>query len=232
MIMKYAITNIGVLMAVLVVVSVGATYAVTQGIVGHPNGPVGAFMTGNVQITQFDGEGNIIAFRQTGNHIVDTGMDLIIRQVFADVNATTVGWDVPPAGLKGVVRYMEIGTGGEIKLLHNDTDIAFAIVGCARQDAAFINVSSHRSPNSSGMSDDCIVTDPNGDLCRARINVTATASFSGMVCSGALDIDEAGIFNDPLTGMGEMFARNTFGGVVLNPPDTLALDWEFTFTDS
>jgi len=79
-------------MAVLVVVSVGTTYAVTQSIVDHPNGPVGALMTGNVKITQFDGEGNIIAYRQTSNNIVDTGMDLIIRQVFADINATTAGW--------------------------------------------------------------------------------------------------------------------------------------------
>ena len=219
-------------MAVLVVVSVGTTYAITQSIVDHTNGAPGALMTGNVKITQFDGEGNIIAFRQTSNNIVDTGMDLIIRQVFADINATTAGWDTPPAGLKGVVRYMEIGTGGENKLLHNDTDIAVVIAGCARQDATILNVSSHRSPNSSGMSDDCFVADPTGLSCNSRVNVTATASFSGMVCSGALDIDEAGIFNDPTTGMGEMFARNTFGGVVLNPPDTLALDWEFTFTDN
>lgn len=219
-------------MAVLVAVSVGTTYAITQGIVDQPNGPSGALMTANVKITQYDGDGNIIAYRQTGNHIVDTGMDLIIRQVFADINATTGGWDTPPAGLKGVVRYMEIGTGGENKLLHNDTDIALAIAGCVRQDALFINVSSHRAPNSSGMVDDCFVADPTGLSCKSRINVTATASFSGMSCSGALDIDEAGIFNDPTTGTGEMFARNTFGGVVLNPPDTLALDWEFTFSDS
>ena len=218
-------------MAVLVVVSVGTTYAVTQSIVDHTNGAPGALMTGNVKITQFDGEGNIIAYRQTSNNIVDTGMDLIIRQVFADINATTGGWDVPPVGLKGVVRYMEIGTGGENKLLHNDTDIAVAIAGCARQDSVILNVSAHRSPGPvAGL--DCFAIDPTGLSCNSRINVTATASFSGMVCSGALDIDEAGIFNDPTTGMGEMFARNTFGGVVLNPPDTLALDWEFTFTDN
>jgi len=218
-------------MAVLVVVSVGTTYAVTQSIVSNTNGAPGALMTGNVKITQFDGEGNIIAYRQTSNNIVDTGMDLIIRQVFADVNATTALWDVPPVGLKGVVRYMEIGTGGENKLLHNDTDIAVAIAGCARQDAGILNVSSHRSPGPvAGL--DCFAIDASGLSCNSRINVTATASFSGMVCSGALDIDEAGIFNDPTTGMGEMFARNTFGGVVLNPPDTLALDWEFTFTDN
>ncbi len=219
-------------MAVLVVVSVGTTYAITQSIVDHTNGAPGALMTGNVKITQFDGEGNIIAYRQTSNNIVDTGMDLIIRQVFADINATTGGWDVPPAGLKGVVRYMEIGTGGENKLLHNDTDIATAIAMCARQDALFVNVSSHRSPDSTGGVDDCFAIDMTGLSCNSRINVTATASFSGMVCSGVADIDEAGIFNDPTTGMGEMFARNTFGGVVLNPPDTLALDWEFTFTDN
>ncbi len=218
-------------MAVLVVVSVGTTFAVTLSIVDHPNGPSGALMTGNVKITQFDGEGNIIAYRQTSNNIVDNGMNLIIRQVFADINATTGTWDLPPLGVDGVVRWMEIGTGGENKLLHNDTDIATVIGGCARQDAAFVNVSAHRSPGPVATLD-CFALDPSGLTCNSRINVTATASFSGMVCSGVADIDEAGIFNDPTSGMGEMFARNTFGGVVLNPPDTLALDWEFTFTDS
>ena len=71
---------------------------------------------------------------------------------------------------------------------------------------------------------------PNSADCSAQANVTAQAQFTGANCAGALTIDEAGMFND--NAAGTMFARNNFGGVVLNAPDTLQLDWEFTFTDS
>jgi len=209
-------------MAVLVVITAGSTYVLTADLADYDKIKTsGPLMTGNVKITQYDGDGNIVAYRQSFNNIVAGGMEMIMQQVFHDINTTA---PFPVAGASGRVQFMEIGTGGENKLLYNDTDIFVDIPTCARQDAIIANVSSHKAP------DDCKITDPSGLSCFARMNVTAMASFSGMQCSGALDIDEAGIFND--LAAGTMFARNTFGGVVLNPPDTLALDWEFTFTDS
>jgi len=145
-------------------------------------------------------------------------------QVFDDINSSA---QYPLTGTGGQVKYMELGLSGEWPLLSNDTNIREQLQwACTRQDSAITNVSSHMS----GMG--CLLSDPTGASCRARMNVTAMASFSGMFCSNATDIDEAGIFNHPTSQQGTMFARNTFGGVVLSPPDTLALDWEFTFTDS
>lgn len=230
MIMKLTTTNIVVIMSALIVLSAGTTFAFTQGLVDNNSRPSGALFTGNVKVTQYDGAGNIIAYRQSDNHIVAEGMELIMINMFSDINASSSGWEAPPAGADSKVRWMEIGTAGEWNLLFNDTDLRNNVGGtCVRQDASVTNVSSHRSPVDPV---NCLVTDPDGGTCRARMNVTAMASFSGMQCSGAFDIDEAGIFNDPAFAGGEMFARNNFGGVVLNPPDTLALDWEFTFTDS
>jgi len=233
MVMKLTTTNIVVIMSALIVLSAGTTFAFTQGLVDNNSRLSGALFTGNVKVTQYDGAGNIIAYRQSDNHIVAQGMELIMRQVFDDINFSAnnpnpgINWDVAPTG-EGQVKWMEIGNAGEWNLLYNDTDLRNNTGGsCVRQNAAFTNVSSHRMPVDPV---DCLVTDPDGSTCRARMNVTAMASFSGMQCSGALDIDEAGIFNNFTSG--ELFARNTFGGVVLNAPDTLALDWEFTFTDS
>ena len=232
--MKLTTTNIVVIMSALIVISAGTTFAFTQGLVDNNSRLSGALFAGNVKVTQYDGDGNIIAYRQSDNHIVAQGMELIMRNVFSDINASSAAWEAPPTGADSKVRWMEIGTAGEWQLLFNDTDIRLPIgAPCGgaggRAQAAFTNVSSHKSPVDPAL---CDVTDPTGFTCRARMNVTAMASFSGMQCAGALDIDEAGIFNDPTSGTGEMFARNTFGGVVLNAPDTLALDWEFTFTDS
>jgi hypothetical protein len=237
MLMNLSKTNIGFIMVAIVAISVGSTYALTNNF-AELSAPAGALLTGNVKVTQYDGDGNIVAFRQTDNHIVAKGMELIMRQVFDDVNATAYGfgpspdpWAVAPTGTSGQVKWMEIGIGGENRLLYNDTNINMIVAaGCLREDAVIENVSSEYV----GFGDpaNCVLTGMQQD-CRARMNVTAMASFSGMTCaSGAFDIDEAGMFNHATSGMGEMFSRNTFGGVVLQAPDTLTLDWEFTFSDA
>ena len=224
--MKITMTNTRVLMVTLIIASVGGTFAIVEGLDltfdQTNNSPgTGMLLTGNVKVTQFDEAGNIIAYRQTDNHIVRHGMEIIMGQVFNQVNQSYPDTTVRP------VSHMEIGTAGENVYLSalrwNDTDINTPVGGaCVRQVAAIDNVTqgaSHKSPS----------TCAPATACSAQMNVTATASFSGAQCAIA-SIDEAGIFNDPAAGL--MFARNTFGSVTLNMLDTLQLDWEFTFTDS
>src|SRR3989304_3180192 len=147
MVMKLTTTNIVVIMSALIVLSAGTTFAFTQGLVDNNSRLSGALFTGNVKLTQYDGAGNIIAYRQSDNHIVAEGMELIMTNVFSDINASSAGWEAPPAGADGKVRWMEIGTAGEWNLLFNDTDLRNNVGGtCVRQDASFTNVSSHRSP--------------------------------------------------------------------------------------
>jgi len=201
-------------------------------------------LTGNVKVTQLDGDGNTIALRQSDNHIVGQGMEMIISQVFNQMNGTADATTRP-------VSHMEIGHRGEWELLMNDTDLREpaddTIGACIRVAATFTNVTSLEA----GYGGNTLVKGTLGGLhapcqgamplaaelggagsadCSAQANVTARGTFTGALCNGALTIDEAGMFNSP--GAGTMFARNNFGGVVLNAPDTLQLDWEFTFTDS
>ena len=245
--MKFVITNTQVLMLILVITSVGGTFAITQilnvdsQLASHQH--QGALLTGNVKVTQFDGDGNIIAYRQSDNHIVKRGMEIIMSQIFGGVNGTYPGGGGGGGAVDITthpVRYMQIGTNGERRLLHNDTSVMAPVTPgtCIRQLATVTNSSAQ---GAHGAPAGC--TDLVGNLCSAQMNVTATASFSGALCSGVGTIDEAGIFDNsttdtvgqepgPSTPSGYMFARNTFGSVVLNPLDTLQLDWEFTFTDS
>ena len=223
--MKITMTNTRVLMVTLIIASVGGTFAIVEGLDltfdQTNNSPgTGMLLTGNVKVTQFDEAGNIIAYRQTDNHIVRHGMEIIMGQVFNQMNES---YAVPVRP----VSHMEIGIAGEnvyaSALRWNDTDINTPVGGgCIRQVATIDNVTqgnSHKSGSSCSPA----------TACSAQMNVTATASFSGAQCAIA-SIDEAGIFNDPAAGL--MFARNTFGSVTLNMLDTLQLDWEFTFTDS
>jgi hypothetical protein len=219
---------------------VGGTFAIMQ-ILDLDNvstsKPQGALLTGNVKVTQFDGDGNIIAYRQSDNHIVMSGMETIMAQVFGDMNSTARMPNLDST-LVHPVRFMQIGTNGERRLLHNDTSIQNPIASCVRQLATFNNLTIVDGP-AHGYPNGC---DNLATACSAQMNVTATASFLGSASCNVASIDEAGIFNNATTdttagdalgdGGGQMFARNTFGSVTLMALDTLQLDWEFTFTDS
>ena len=250
-------TNNRLLVAILAIAAIGGTFAVVHGfdlVNNNPQTPLstsGPMITGNVKVFQYDKDGNIIAYRQTDNHIVKTGMEIIMAQVFGGINTTANYPAAVTLGLPHPVRFMQIGTGGEDRLLHNNTDISIAIAGgtCPRGNsgaglpATIANTTilgvgqpAHKYPAA------CV--EPN---CSAQMNVTAIASFLGSAgCGGAPgnSIDEAGIFDNSTSttigqhglsdgnGGGYMFARNTFGSVNLGVLDTLQLQWEFTFTDS
>jgi len=220
-------TNTRVIMATLFIVAIGGTFAFSQtvdlfGLDKPSSESAAAFIIGNVKVTQFDGDGNVIAYRHGSNHIVETGMEVIMGQIFNTVNDTYTVKSRP-------ISHMQIGTDGEWQLFYNDTDIRAAIGGCARLPLSMVVNSTadgggdslswgpERSPGT--------CTAPN---CSAQMNITASASFSGMTC-GVPSIDEAGIYTNPAGPA--MFARNTFGEVTLLALDTLQLDWEFTFTD-
>jgi hypothetical protein len=240
--MKSVMTDKRVLMAILVIASIGGTFTVIQGfdLVNNnsqtPSSTAGAMLTGNVKVFQYDKDGNIIAYRQTDNHIVKTGMEVIMAQVFGGINTTANYPAAVTLGLPHPIRYMQIGTGGEDRLLHNNTDVSIAIASCVRQLATITNTTAqgaHKYP--------AACAEPN---CSAQMNVTAVASFLGSASCNVNSIDEAGIFDNSTTttvgqhglfdgdGGGYMFARNNFGSVNLGALDTLQLQWEFTFTDS
>jgi hypothetical protein len=224
--MKLGTQNIGVILAVLVVISAGATLALTSSLDNSkPSTEIaGMFMYQNVKVTQTDEFGNIIAVKQGDNHIVQNGLIILTSQLFNGLNETL---DIPTHP----ISHIEIGTDGEWRVLHNNTDIYAPIGGlCVRQPIIAANTTSLPpllldlgEEGSPGSCDDTV-----GNECAAQFNVTATATFAGNDCNPGVSIDEAGIY-DNVSDL--MFARNTFGGVVLNPGDSLALDWEFTFTD-
>ena len=249
--MKLTTANIAIVMVAIVGLSAASTYALTNELIDSqsPIGNGAMMLTGNVKATHIDGDGNVIGYRQSDNHIVGQGMEMIISQVFNQMNGTADATTRP-------VSHMEIGHSGEWELLMNDTDLRLSaedagLGSCVRVAATFSNVTTGTPGVGVGYGRDSLVNGVLGGLhspcqgamplagelggansadCAAQANVTAQADFTGANCAGAATIDEAGMFNH--ASAGTMFARNNFGSVVLNAPDTLRLDWEFTFTDS
>jgi len=244
--MKLTLPTIGVLTTVALLASVGVIYAnsfesATSVAQTGTNG--GALLLGNVKVTHFDKDGDVIGYRHGSNHITASGMATIMTQVFHDINGS-----LSAPNSTGRVQWMEIGTDGFPQtylnaLNWNNTDI-FAPVGgaCIRIDATISNTT-----NLINMLDNVGVDKSPGTChgnifnspltaCSAQMNVTAVAQFDGGPCN-AVGIDEAGIYTASTAQAaagngGLMFARNTFGSVTLGPLDTLQLEWEFTFTDS
>lgn len=262
--MKLTIPAIGVLATVLVLASVGVLYSNSyetgSGMLSSTSSmPLGtAYLTTNVKVTQLDENGNTIALRQGTNHITNTGMSIIMGQLFGGYDedqATDTGVHgingsysrLSPgdyaANVTGRIGWMEIGTNGDDtwpdRLKYNNTDVANAIRGTCQRVA--IEVSNFTQGNAQGSPKSCVNQDAvagvgSARLCSAQMNVTATAQFTGANCA-TLSIDEAGIFTASTAecvagNCGLMFARNIFGSVDLGALDTLQLEWEFTFTDS
>ena len=245
--MKLTLPTIGVLTTVALLASVGVIYANSfESAIGvAPTGTNGgALLLGNVKVTHFDKDGDVIGYRHGSNHITASGMATIMTQVFYDINGTL---SIPNS--TGRVQWMEIGTDGDPQtylnaLNWNNTDISLPVGGaCIRIDATISNttflVSAGADPigvdKSPGTCRGNIFNSP-ATACSAQMNVTAVAQFDGLPCN-AVGIDEAGIYTASTAQAaagngGLMFARNTFGSVTLGPLDTLQLEWEFTFTDS
>jgi len=259
--MKLTIPAIGVISTIVILVSVGVMYGVSfeSQMSSQSSGPIGAaYLTGNVKVTHFDENGQVIGYRQGTNHITASGMAVIMGQVFTGLNETM--HDGYASGnplyrglftnMSGTVGWMEIGTGGDTQLVPgnpwssprsytnalrwNDTNIIEPVLdtnpACIRVNADITNTTQAEAHTSPNRCQLGLPLGVGAVNCAAQMNVTAIAQFQGNDC-GVLDIDEAGIFTHEDGSEGLMFARNIFGSVDLNPGDTLQLEWEFTFKD-
>ena len=261
--MKKLATNTGVIVLALIAVS-GVSIFFNLDSIYAPDNDVskasgGALLLSNVEVVQRDDAGNIVAYRQGSNHIVDSGMEIIARQVFGrGSNPVTVpmGNEGPTVsnntnftnGWGGQVQWMEIGNGtgasvsgtancgtgqaggGPILGWDNKSlECPLSVAFNCARQLAVIHRFNATEDPTPAMSD------------AAQINMTAVATFSGAANCAAQNIGEAGIWTNSTDGPiygdlrergNNMFARNTFGTVNLSTSDSLELTWKFTFTDS
>ncbi len=224
-------------MTVAVAISVLGTFALVQNNsvfdFDSPASTSGAFLSGHMTAVIKDDAGNIVAYRQADNAIVNNGMALIAGQVFSNINASL---PVPTAGRVG---WMAIGNNSGTSTPDSNSTALFCSLEDATTDAgcaggghidrtSCVRLASTMSNVTAHDTDESLPGPSNGI---ARINVTAVATFDGADCESQ-DISEAGIFNHPTKDTGEMFAHNTFGSVTLTSTDSLELTWRFTFTDN
>ena len=258
------IPTIGVLATVIVLGSIGGFYAISYNdFAENNNNPIGAAMfLGNVKVTHFDENGDIIGYRHGTNHITIGGMNIIMGQVFAYQNQTYADRGAGGNNVTGRVSHMQIGYSGEQlpkgpvtyinKLAWNNTDIITPVGDDGPGICKRIRINQGPVNNASAVTwnpgpadawmphpantrcaDPAFPATSSRINCAARMNFTAVATFPGASCGdGVQTIDEAGIFTGGNAQGDQMFARNVFGSVVLGNMDTLQLEWEFSFKDA
>ena len=203
-------------MAAVFAVGVGGTYfgmQQTNEYSADLSNTAAGFITGHVTATVVGPDGEIKAYRQSDNAIVEYGMELIAGQLFEGVNATG-GFLQALVNGGNPVDSIGIGTvGGGISnqavgITHN--------LSCQNQTVPWAS----QTDNGTGAFSVNNI---------AMIGINGTATFGpSAACIGTYL--EAGAFDNDTSGA--MFARNTFSSVTLTGADSLIINWNFQFNDS
>ena len=219
------------------IISAGLTFAVAQNDatpnLSAPLPKAGSFVNGHVTVYLHDENGNLKAFRESDNQILNRGLEAILKQTFG--NWTT---NNPVAGgstfnltngnqmQAGSVKSMSLGTGGETAtkaVTGNLGSIAGFTGTCANKTAAFVLSNGGANANPSIGTKLVIVT-----------NVTFSGGGAD-TCAGS-SIDEVGLFTSTDGGTdatgGILFARQTFSALTVGASDTLTINWDITFQDT
>lgn len=162
-------------------------------------------MLGHVTMTVTDPHGNILAYHQGDNVVVNQAEDCLSKKVFG------IPSSVCPTG--GAI-YNVIGLG-------NKTSPSSAVKTDTTLDQEI-------SANGFARATASTQTETNAGALAVSDVLQQTFTYTGG--SNTNTITEAGLFNSTTANdtNGGMFAHQTFGGVVLNPGDSLTVKWTVT----
>ncbi len=164
--------ELGIMMAGIIAVAIFGTYFLVQGVsVDSFVNTSHAQILGHVTIKVLDEEGNIKAYRQSDNAIVQNGFNILAYNLFNGVNLTAAA----------NVNTIGIGTSGTAPAW-NDSTLTFN-AACINQTAVWT------SPGAT-------VSGSN-----ATITISGTSTFGpSAACGGGTVYQEAGVFNHVSTG--------------------------------
>ena len=174
---------------------------------------------GHLTIVEKDSKGNVVAYRQTDNLIVNQGlncMGVALFRVAASTDADACGG----AGSGGTVAAFNTASGfnwiqiGTSNVAPAQTQVALqgATVGTSYEGSAVPVL----TPAGTGTS--ATGTTPN-----------VVIAVTGLHPTGSQTIEEAGLFDSAETAStANMFARQTFASITMGSGDTLAVTWTIT----
>ena len=169
-------------------------------------------MTGHLEIEARNADGEIIAYRQTDNEVVDEGEQCILKMLFGSNGAfgrgeyTSLGNGACTGILTGAWDVIAIGTGGGGPA---ETDVKLTTESTANGGARGVATAKTWGNLTAGI--------PQIVMSKT---FTATGGDIGAVT-------ESGLFNSTTVAGSGMLARNIFSAVTLADGDSITITWTF-----
>ena len=179
-------------------------------------------MTGHLEIEARHADGDLFAYRQTDNEVVDDGEQCILKMLFATTDAT--------AGRGG---YTSTGSGACTGSLNNAWDV-IAIGTCTDCQGGGAD-----APNDLDVILKTEVTANGGQRQIATVKTWTNGTFPQVVMSKTFTatvgnigaVTESGLFNSTAPNTNGMLARNSFAAVTINSGDSITITWTFKIGD-
>jgi hypothetical protein len=181
---------------------------------------VGAYLTGHVESTLRDADGNVKEYRQSDNVITNTGENCVARLLFAeDGSATGQG-----AGSAVTGPSQTSGTcNGALQEPWNK--IAIGTSTTKANGTNYLLGSELTSPSglARGIGSITTWTNSTGNAANSFATVILEKTFSNT--GTAVQVAESGLFNSTTANSNGMFARQNFTAITVGNGDSLTVRW-------
>jgi hypothetical protein len=216
--MKSINKNLAMILMGVVAMSTGGVYALTQNVLtpqtSTSTGSELPTVYGHIVLVAKDKDGNIKAYRQTDNIVVNNGLNATVNDLFG--TSTLVTTD----GTIGKFNYVGVGTGTNAAAYNN---VALQTIQSSKQLGTVTPIGESNSPAL-------------GDGMGASIAATWSAGKLNNNTGSPVSITEAGLFDTQVnstTGTtSNMYARQQFSAISINSGDSLSVTWKITFAHS
>jgi len=225
--MKSTSTTIA-LVAALAVTAGGLGLSLTgvfddDSVIAQSNTATGLMM-GHLTVEAHDEGGDLIAYRQTDNEVVDDGEQCILKMLFATTDSTAgrggyTSTSSCTGALTGAWDVIAIGT-------NNDSGVYAAGRTAAQQDVLVLLGNETSTSNGLERGTATTKTWTNGTGATTTKLVLSKTFTSDSPRAHA--IGESGLFNSTTKDANGMLARQTFTDVSLSDGDSITITWTFT----
>ncbi len=182
-------------------------------------GAAGLFM-GHVTLTVTDTDGNIKAYRQTDNLVVNQGENCALKLLFQEVPGAAVSGTDPDCAGANTKGYKIIAIGNATNAVASDHAKLGSIYPVTTNSTHITGLVPKQTTTTTW-------TNSTGSGAGTTASVVQSATFTN-TSGNAQTVTESGLFNSTDESTNSMFARQTFTSVSLNANDALTVQWTVT----
>ena len=185
------------------------------------------FLMGHLEIEARNSDGEVIAYRQTDNEVVDDGEQCILKMLFSTNHDTAEGGDL---GRGEYVTTSPRGYSACTGALTKGWDVIAIGTTATAIDDKLVKLTAESTTDGLGrkVADTKTWSNGTGGSDADNTKIVLKRTFTS---SGSHTIVESGLFNSTTPAGSGMLAYQTFTGVVLTDGDSITVQWTFTVDD-